>query len=211
VLLALLAVLVAGKLLEDTMVGRLRADCESLFADRLLPATTLFHLSDEMHRKQRSLERFLAHDGGATAEPIQGQLGQYDARLEQLTREVEQTYLVADESRHLRDFRAALGRYQKAERDLLQRRQAGEAVSYGPEMTAAFGTVREALLSLTTVQQRVGEQLRNESVSGASGVLALLHLQLGVAFVLGLLAAGLAMTLGLKPPTIRPGPHRDLH
>jgi hypothetical protein len=61
------------------------------------------------------------------------------------------------------------------------------------------------------VQQRVGEQLRNESVSGASGVLALLHLQLGVAFVLGLLAAGLAMTLGLKPPTIRPGPHRDLH
>lgn len=211
VLLALFGVLVAGKLWEDSLVGRLRQDCESLFADRLLPATTLFHLSDEMHLKQRVLERFLSDVQAAELAQVQYQLGQHDARLELLTRQVEQTFLVDDESRHLRDFRAALEAYQRAERELLRRHAAGEPVRYDQEMLAAFSKVRETLLSLTAVQQTVGEQLRDESVTSASSVLSLLYFQLGVAFILGLLAAGLAMTLGARPIVRRSRHSSDLH
>jgi hypothetical protein len=210
VLLAMFLVLVAGKLWEDALVERLRGDCSSLFADRLLPATTLFHLGDEMHLKQRTLERLVSGSGVDVAE-VQYQLGKHDARLEMLTHDIEQTYLVVDESRHLQAFRAALGAYQQAERALLKRRAAGEPVRYDAALDAAFGRVRSELLALTSVQEAVGKQLRDQSVASASSVLSLLYFQLGVAFVLGLLAAGLAVTLGARPAFQRSRPPGNMH
>jgi len=210
VLLAMFLVLVAGKLWEDALVERLRGDCTSLFADRLLPATTLFHLSDEMHARQRTLERFV-NEGGTAVADVRYHLGRHDARLEMLTHQIEQTYLVADEARHLQAFRSALTAYKEAERVLLQQRAADQAGRYGTELEKAFDSVHSELLSLTAVQEAVGKQLRDESVASASSVLSLLYFQLGVAFVLGLLASGLAVTLGARPTLDRGDSPDKLH
>ena len=210
VLLMMCAALVGGKLLEESMVERLGRDCGSLFADRLIPATMLFHLSDQMHLKQRVLQRYLEGDAEVDAGKVRYELGQHDARLAMITEQFLKTYLVGDESRHLQDFRKALAAYQAAERRLLERKAAGEDVHYGAEMRAAFDVVRASLLSLTELQQTVGEDLQDDAVASASGIRSMLYLQLGIAFVLGLLASGLAMSLR-TPTNPKPPPTSDLH
>lgn len=215
-LLVMFVFIVASTFWEDAYIGDLRKDCASLYADRLMPATTLFLLNDHVHTKRLLLEEHLmAHGRGAdpaVGQPMAAdgdvhyQLGMHDAAVEHLVGEIEHTYLVDDESRRLHELRDALQAYNALERKLLARHEAGKDAEYDAEIRAAFAEVRKELVGLTEVQRSVGRKLSDDSISSAASASFLLHFQLGVAFVLGLLASGLAMSL--RPPRQQPASSR---
>lgn len=205
VLLAMTVLVLGSKLLEDTFIERLRYDCHSLFADRLRPATIVFHLSDQMHQKQSLLSRYLAQPDARRADAAaiaRDQLKQHDQRIDQLLEEFHGTYLVGNEAQYLRDLRGALQRYRTLEGKFLAQ---PETVTAGSDeaLLAAWRTVRDELLALSQLQEEVGQELDRESEAYASGVTLLLYLQIAVAFVLGLIAAALASSLGnpRSPPS----------
>lgn len=187
--------IVASKIGEDHFVESLRSDCSSLFSDRLIPATTLFHLSDAMYQKRDDLMQHLKQGSGATPKDIGYRLGQHDAKIEQHIAAIEKTYLVDDETRLLRKLRDSLGGYAKVESKLLAQHEGGTRVHQYTELETAFEELRTELLSLTSVQESVGQELRSESLASATRLSTLLYFQLGIAFALGLLASGLAMSL----------------
>lgn len=197
--------LVASKLGEEYFIKNLQKDCNSLFSDRLVPATTLFELSDVIYQKRDTLTRYLRSETATNTEAVHFSLGAADASIEHLITAIEKTYLVDDESRLLRDLRAARQNYAEIESKLLSRHKNGETVFAEGELQTAFDQVRAELVKLTKVQQTIGEELRSESFTSATNVTTLLYLQLGVAFVLGLLASGL--TLSLRPRNPKSTPH----
>lgn len=205
VLLVMFVTILAGKFWEGIYVENLRHDCGSLFQDRLLPAVTLFHLMDEIHTKRETLEEYLHHEPDDSKSSIDYRLGEHDAAINHLVHEIEKTYLVDRESRLLVELRAALKRYNELETQTLKRYRSGEPMNYNGEMREAFAVVRTELLGLTKVQEDVGQQLNRDSDLSASHVTSLLYFQLGVTFILGLMASGLAMSLGSigspSPPT----------
>ncbi len=208
-LLVITLSIVAGKVGEEHFVESLQKDCSSLFADRLIPATTLFHLNDAIHLRRDLLVRHLHDEKPADEKVAHYQLGQHAAAIEHHIGAIEKTYLVADEVRLLRELRDSHRRYTEVEGALLHRHVKGERVEAFTEIQPAFDDMRAKLMELTKVQESVGQELTRGSFTSAANVITLLHLQLGVAFVLGLLASGLA--LSLRPSGRHGSSRRQLH
>ncbi len=200
--------IVASKLGEDYLINSLRNDCSSLFTDRLIPATTLFHLSDAVYQRRDALMEHLRSPSKATSKSIDYRLGQHDATIKHHIATIEKTYLVEDETRWLRKLRDSLENYARIEQGLLTRQENEDDARLGEsaELEAAFDELRTELLSLTQVQEAVGQELKRESLASATNLTTLLYFQLGIAFALGSLASGLA--LSLRPPP-RPPPPGD--
>lgn len=192
-LLVITVSIVASKLGEEHFVKSLKNDCNSLFSDRLMPATTLFHLSDALHQRKDTLTRFLPTE--ENAETVHYRLGEYDASIEHHIGTIEKTYLVDDETRLLKELRASLKSYARVESELLAHHKSGKRTFDEQKLQLAFDELRAELLNLMNVQQTVGQKLKSESLSSATNVTTLLYLQLGIAFVLGLIASALALSL----------------
>lgn len=210
-LLVITLSIVASKVGEDYFIKALRQDCDSLFADRLVPATTLFLLSDAVHQRRDVLVELLHGPSGGDVAAAQHRLGEHEAAIENHIGAIEATYLVDDESRLLRELRASLRAYEELESSLVSRYGKGERLDASVELRAAFDELRQELHNLTKVQQMVGQELRSESLASATSVTALLYLQLGVAFALGILASGLAMSLRTRGPDSIPPQKGAMH
>jgi len=202
-LLVIASSIVASKIGEEYFIRTLRKDCNSLFADRLVPATTLFELSDAIYRKRDALIEHLRKTPSGD-EDLQYRLGAHDVIIEHHTNAIEKTYLVADETRLLQQLHGSLDRYAQFERELIARRKAGQEVGDLADLTKAFDELRRELLELTRVQEAEGQQLKTDSLSSAGQLTTLLHLQLGIAFALGIVASGLAMSLRPRAKSAAP-------
>ncbi len=207
VLTVMVVTILTGKFWEDTYVKNLRDDSGSLFRDRLIPAATLFHLIDQVHSKRETLEEFLGGEMDESQHTVEYRLGLHDAAIMGAIEAIEETYLVDEESRRLEELRANFAAYVRLESELRQRHRDGAKSSYGPEMRAAFSLVRNELLGLIKVQEEVGQQLNHDSIASASRVTLLLHLQIAVTFILGIIASALAMNLAPTRPTPPMSPH----
>ncbi len=211
VLLLMFVTILGGKFWEDAYVDNLRRDCGSLYRDRLMPATTLFRLGDHFHNKREALEGFLHDDLAPGGSSLDYRLGKHDAAIEGLIARIQDTYLVDEESRLLEELRKAIAAYDKKEAELIAAHRAGQDVHYDAEMRAAFSLVREELMSLTKIQEDVGEALNEDSLDSAAHVTSLLYFQLGVTFILGLLASGLAISLEHTQTPPKPPRNSGLH
>ena len=195
VLLLMFATILGGKFWEDIYVENLRFDCGSLYRDRLMPAVMLFRLGDQIHNKREALEEYLHGDVGTDEPSLDYRLGQSDAAIREQINQIKRTFMVDEESRRIAQLEEALLSYNKKEAELIRRHRGGDDVAYGAEMREAFSVIRAELVGLTQVQEDVGQELNEDSLATASHVTALLYFQLGVTFILGLLASGLALSL----------------
>ncbi len=212
VLLALVGTIMAGKFWEGLYVENLRRDCGSLFQDRLLPTIMLFQLLDEVHARRATLDAHLYHDSRQRDESLDYALGEHHATIEQLLRQFEKTYLVDEESRTLSELRESLRLYDEAEKEALARNAAGEGKPDDAALSAPFEAIHRELTQLTRVQEIVGQDLKEDSRISAAYVSVLLYFQLGVAFVLGLMASALALSLSqLETRESAPKDNSTLH
>lgn len=208
VLLVLIVAIVSAKYFEEAHIAAMRRDTQSLLKDRLVPESLLIHMLDELHSRRFDLKQVGTQAPVRELDALVYRLGQHDAHLKELLARFEQTYLVEDEARHLRELKAALGAYGKAEASLVSERRKGGP---GPkeDLDERFNVARTHLLQLSSVQQKVGAKLDRDSAVSAGRVTTLLYFQLGVAFVLGLLAAFLA---GMGRSSVkRPSKDSKLH
>lgn len=194
-LLVITLSIVASKIGEDHFVQSLRHDCGSLFSDRLIPATTLFQLSDAIYQKRDAVIRHVRSSNVTDPKSIEYRLGQHDATIEQHISAIEKTYLVDDETRLLRKLRDSLAQYSQVEAGFLKRHESPDSKQESPELDAAFDELRAELLDLIRVQESVGQELKSESLASATHLSTLLYIQLGIAFALGIVASGLVMSL----------------
>ncbi|HLT40140.1 MAG TPA: MCP four helix bundle domain-containing protein [Enhygromyxa sp.] len=205
-LLGVFMLLILGSLVwERSYMQVIEDSCASMHDDRLVPATSLFHLGDQVHTRRLVLEEHLLDHGELELAQVHYELGRLDGGIAASLAEIERTYLVEDESELLDEFRAQLDHYTGLEQALLAELAAGRDVSYDGAIRKAFEDLRAELIALTDIQESVGQDLNKRAFTAAAGANVLTHFQLGAALILGLLASALALGLHFSRVVSNPG------
>lgn len=198
-MLGLIVLLILGTAVwERSYVGVMKKSCASMYDDRLMPAATLFRLSDQIHARRLVLEEHLAGYGDQNVNRVHYELGRLDGEIDASIAQIEKTYLVEDESRLLHELEAQLVQYGQLEERVLADLAKGHEVTYDGPIRKAFEDLRQELIGLTAIQEKVGKDLNHESFTAAASVSLLTYFQLSAGFVLGLLASALALNLGIR-------------
>src|SRR5688500_17550119 len=100
--LVVVLVLLGCSFLEKIFITDLSHSVSSIYKDRLIPATELFHINDLMHERRLLLVK-LEHQP-ANRDAIGQQLAHHHSRIDSILHEYEKTFLVAEESQILVDF-----------------------------------------------------------------------------------------------------------
>ncbi|MGV3560506.1 MCP four helix bundle domain-containing protein [Larkinella arboricola] len=194
-LTSIMALVVLCSFLSNSAIKHINQSFSSIYQDRLIPAVDMVYLSENLYTKRLSLEKYLFSNTDVTLAQVSEQLHRRDRAIDSLLRDVEKTFLVAEEAKSLHTFKNHVKDYTVLENRILQlsqdgQKEAGHALFNG-RGAAMFQESILCLNALTRIQSTVGRSLMNESQSESSQFNLLSSLQIGVAIVIGLVILGL--------------------
>lgn len=171
-LLMLIVILMCGVLLERSFFSRVNEASTSIYNDRLVPSTAVYHLSDHITQRQFIVEEFVL--SYPEASPVAGhKLFVHQQQTDSIITAFEKTYLVKKESKSLEALKKYLADYRKVETELL--------TTGDPEKLEAthylYSDIRSELMKLSQIQTRVGQELLDETHSITSNANRLSQLQ----------------------------------
>ncbi len=197
----MLAVLATGltalTLWEKYNRDQLVSSFETMYADRLVPASEIFHMSNLLYERGRLMEEYRLHGNpGLTRENLTANGEEMDSILQAY----EKTYLVQEETRHLPKYKEALSSYHRIEQHILNNSE-GDYHS----LNHALDNVHHELLMLADIQLTVGKQLASGH-EVIRGTLSLMDtLQTGLLLMLALLVIILIQDYRSSLPKIPQG------
>lgn len=163
----------------------------SIYQDRLIPATTIIYLTENLYGKRLSLEKFLLSGDRKTPDVIASQLQIYDTQVDSLVGVFAKTFLVNEEEKSLEAFRNRVKEYVLLEKMILNlyangNVEGGKALFEGAAANTFQSTIAN-LNELTGIQSEVGKELMKESKSNIASIGLISFLQVGLAIVVGLI------------------------
>ena len=202
-LLGIMALVVLFNLIERSNVAQLNQSVNSIYKDRLIPATDIFYMTEHLYEKRFAMENFLAEDSNGTSN-VKAKLASHNRALDTLVQKFEQTYLIGSESAFLASFRNKARRYAEVEQQTLSmiennRKIEGRAF-YKTNGNASLKDTIQQLAELTKVQTTVGGQLLDNS----RGVLAVSKLVSSLQIVLTLIIGFMINSLISASKIMRP-------
>lgn len=188
---------VVFNLILQKNISDINRSVNSIYNDRLIPATDMFYLSDNFHHRQLAIEKFLFTTDYNT-DQLRSTLDKYDKEMFALISKYEKTYLVEEESVFLKKFKEQVRNYSGIEREILslsEHNKKTEALNlYESDGRASLEATIKQLSDLTTIQSAVGGKL----VSDTKGIVAtsnfLSDLQLVLAIVIGAIITALVLS-----------------
>ena len=202
-LFCVMASVVLFNLIERNNVARIKSFVTSINNDRLIPATVIFHLTDNLYSKHFAMEKFLATDTSDVAR-VKAQLGSHDKEIARLIYEFEQTYLVENEAAFLSELKNKAQSHLQIEQRVLalsenDRKAEGKALFEAQGKQSLDATIQQ-LSELIEVQTTVGGQLLNDT----KGVLAISNLLSSLQLVLILVIGKMIFSLVSAAKIMRP-------
>lgn len=177
-------------LLLQKNVSDINKSINSIYTDRLIPATDIFYLSKNLHNRQLAMATFLYRDGG-DIDKLERTLSKYTDNMFELITKYEKTYLVDEESIFLKRFKENITSYIALEKRIITLSKADEkAIAlnlYETEGQSSLDATIGQLSDLTTIQSAVGTKLLNDTKGIVSTSNFLSSLQLILAIVIGLM------------------------
>lgn len=187
VLLGLVMLLVVlFNLILQKNISDINRSVNSIYSDRLIPATDMFYLSNNFHHRQLAIEKFLFTDDQNTGQ-LRSTLHKYDKEIFALISKYEKTYLVKEESVFLKKFKEQVRQYSSIENDILslsEHNKKPEALKLYEKLgRPSLETTIGQLSDLTTIQSAVGGKLVNDTkgIVATSNFLSDLQLVLAIA------------------------------
>jgi hypothetical protein len=188
------------RVLEDKSIKKMNNAFVSMYKDRLIPATDLFFLAENIYEKRFLLEETLNQPGldKARISQTSNRLENHDRNIDSLIRKYEQTLLVKPEKKYLTDLKSKLQAHKLIEQNILLMSSRHSALE-GKKMfetlgKTSFQTATQKLSELTRIQTEVGEELIGNSKFMVSGSQIYSALQVALAIVIGILIVGIVFT-----------------
>lgn len=187
----IMVAIILGSVLSRNNINGIDKSFSSIYQDRLIPATTIIYLTENLYNKRLSLEKYLFSEEHVEYAVILSQLNRYNKNLDSLTAAFEKTYLVEEEARILANFRDMAEAYILLEKQIVDEQRLGNAVK-AKEMFEGVGviTFQNSLVhlnELAKIQSEVGNKLMLDSKTDFAGFAILSFLQIALAVVLGLI------------------------
>ncbi|MDQ3292002.1 MAG: MCP four helix bundle domain-containing protein [Bacteroidota bacterium] len=186
-LMVVVAIILGSSFLEKSLMKDMNTSVSSIYKDRLIPASELFYINDLMYNKRLLLEKYLAQPTAENTKVTQNQLAAYSTQIDSIVRKFETTYLVAEESRSFKEFKAEMDQYNALEKTLLHS-ASGNAISAADqkEIAQVFSQIHHELFLLSAIQVKVGEELVHSSEATTGSARMLSNLQIAIVVIVTL-------------------------
>jgi hypothetical protein len=189
-LFLIMACTVLIRVLEDKSIKNLEKAFSTLYYDRLIPATDIFHISEKLYAKRVILETYI-YSSEADKKAVEDQLNKYDIQIQTLIEKYEKTYLVSNEKDQLGQLKAKILAARNFENSVLNNDEFQDESDLKEKLLdqseASFLGISNSLSQLTNVQTVVGEELQTNTKKIISGSNFYSTLQLILAVVIGIL------------------------
>ena len=187
----IMAFIILGSLISQSSMKGIDKSFSSIYQDRLIPATTIIYLTENLYGKRLSLEKFLLSDDLRTSHEISSGLRLHDSHIDSLISAFEKTYLVDQEAKSLAAFKNRVEEYVLLEKMILNLHASGH-VDAGKKLfegagASTFQSTISNLNELTSIQSNVGQELMKESKSDMASFGLISFLQIALAIIIGLI------------------------
>lgn len=182
--------LLFAKWVEQGEVEHMDKSFLSIYADRLVPATAIFDIRENMHRKQEAIRGLLSPD--AQPSPSSQNLTACNTAIGRLLTDYKKTYFLKKETDHLAAFEANLLAYNQRETLILNHLKQGNPAAadevYRQEALGYFTAATRSLSELNHIQSEIGKDILAGSQKSMASFLLLSKLELGLILLFSILA-----------------------
>lgn len=192
-LFGVMACTVLIRILEDKSIKEMNNAFISMYNDRLIPATDLFYLAENLYAKRYLMENNHQKSPPAKVDLIK-KLGTHDATINALIVKYEKTFLTPQEKKHFNELKLELKANNEIENKLLTNNVITDNEEFMKQTSASFNSIAKKLTELTQLQRRVGEELIKDSNYVASGSNFYSNIQFALAIVIGILIVSIITT-----------------
>ncbi|MFZ6051359.1 MCP four helix bundle domain-containing protein [Halocola ammonii] len=162
-LVAVFGVIILSNVWEKNSMTDLNKNFSSIYEDRLLPSTYIFHLTDKLYEKRLALEH-LADNPVGHVDEVEQQLALHNSAIDTLVENFESTYLVAEESASLHRFEDSYEAYNLEEHRLIEKiRNGGDVHQDLLALETTFYLTKNELTRLSSIQINIGKDLTTGS------------------------------------------------
>ena len=187
----IMLMIIIGTLIARSHMSGIDKSFSSIYQDRLLPATTIIYMTENLYGKRLSLEKFLLANDKIASEQIAADLLIHNTAIDSLISSFEKTYLVDQEAKSLAAFKNRIREYVLLEKMILNLHSSGNSdgsrLLFEGAGANTFQSTIHHLNELTTIQSNVGKELMNESKSNMASFGMISFLQISLAVVIGLI------------------------
>jgi len=175
------------RFLEDKSVQKINESFISMYNDRLIPATDLYFIAENLYHKNAILQETFAKNYVAQAPIVISQLNRHNRKIDSVVNKYELTLLVKQEKTFLNDLKNALVIQEEVENKVLNlAEEEGRKIYESIGRNAATQTL-EKLSALIKIQSKVGDELIKDSKIFVSGTKVYSTLQVILAIVIGIM------------------------
>lgn len=195
--MALALIVVAGLLVvanhvEQEHVSDIDKSFFSIYADRLVPATTIFEIREYLYEKQALLSASL-HTPCADIPAQRRGIDSCNQRIDQLLSDYKKTYFWEKEAGYLQLFEDELGQYNRIEAGILNSLGAGNGAAgrLQAQEQIAGNYFESALLNLSAlnhIQSEIGKNMLSDSKKTMANFLLLSNLETALIVLFALIA-----------------------
>ncbi|WP_316841350.1 MCP four helix bundle domain-containing protein [Pedobacter gandavensis] len=196
-LFAIMACTILIRFLEDKSVKSMNESFVSMYNDRLVPATDLFYIAENIFAKKLTLDSFLysGNPEKKDVELLKTQFKKFNGTIDSLMKKYEKTFLVKQEKEQLKELKIRLIGSIAAEQHVISLTDS-HSILDGRKLYETVGraTARRTLQQLTelmTIQTQVGQELIQSSASMVSRSKLYSTLQIALAVLIGILVVGI--------------------
>ena len=193
----IMAAVVLFNLALQKNISDINQSVNSMYNDRLIPATDIFYLSESLHSRQLALEKFL-YRNDRNASELRVDLKAHNTKIFKLISKYEKTYLVDEETVFLSNLKSNINRYSIIENRILASVADGRNGTalrlYENEGRVVMERTVSQLSDLATIQSAVGGKLVKDTkgMVALSGILS--DLQIAIAIIIGLMITALIVS-----------------
>lgn len=196
------------RILEDKSIKDMNNAFVSMYNDRLIPATDLFYLAENVYDKRYLLEEALYNTDSVNVDHsyLKQRIATHNGDIDSLITKYERTFLIKQEEARLRELKKQLEETKSVERSILISSDrhsiaAGRAL-FEHQGKISFLQTTKKLSELTKIQTEVGQELIKNSEFAVSGSKLYSSLQIVLAIVIGILIVAIVFASNVvKIPT----------
>jgi hypothetical protein len=178
-------------IIERKNIGDINNSVHSMYEDRLVPATDLFSLTENLYSKRFLIESYLKDNYRGDQDRLALNLKEHDKNIESLISKYEKTYLVDQESKYLTEFKSKVKYYSSIESDILELiKNDSKAAALNLYQTRGVEAHKNTIYQLSVLNQ-IQAVIANELVKDSKGIVAssnlLSTLQIVLAIITGVI------------------------
>ncbi|WP_293309965.1 MCP four helix bundle domain-containing protein [Pedobacter sp. UBA5917] len=174
------------RFLEDKSVEKINDSFISMYNDRLVPATDLYFIAENLYHKNAILQEVLLGSGVQSSTAIV-KMNKHNRKIDSVINKYELTLLVKQEQTFLNDLKKALIVQQGLEVKILNMAETEARVVYESMGRNAADQTLNKLSALIKIQSKVGNELIKGTKVFVSGTKVYSTLQMILAIVIGIM------------------------